>query len=58
MCAAIRGHHRIGTVEPAYRWNTLVVHLAESSLKADALPAMVAKAQQAAEQAGSVLDAA
>ena len=30
VCAAIRGHHRIGTVEPEHRWNTLVVHLAES----------------------------
>lgn len=84
VCAAIHGHHRIGTVEPAYRWNTLVVHLAEAlasqasingldegvtlipddpglaelGIKPDALPAMVAEAQQAAEQAGGVLDAA
>jgi hypothetical protein len=29
-CAAFRGHHRIGAVEPEDRWNTLVVHLAES----------------------------
>lgn len=84
VCAAIRGHHRIGTVEPEHRWNTLVVHLAESlaseakingldegvtlvpddpglaelGIKPEALPALVAEAQQEAERAGNLLDAA
>jgi len=84
VCAAIRGHHRIGTVEPEHRWNTLVVHLAESlaseakingldegvtlvpddpglaelGITPEALPVLVVEAQQEAERAGNLLDAA
>jgi len=30
VCAAIGGHHRVATVAPEHRWNTLVVHLADA----------------------------
>lgn len=30
VCAAIRAHHRLGTVEPEHRCNALIVHLADA----------------------------
>jgi HD-like signal output (HDOD) protein len=29
VCVVIGGHHRVATVPPEHRWNTLVVHLAD-----------------------------